>query len=353
MTKTLSLAAILIALAWSISMIGTLTAEPASAPAGYHVLKKVKVGGEGRWDYLTVDEAGHRLFVPRSARVIVLDLSGDDLKLVGEIADTPGVHGVALDPKSGRGFTSNGGDGSVTVFDLKSLKTLGKVKAGEGTDAIVFDPASGKVFAMNHKGGDITAFSADADFSQAVQTTAIPVGGTLEFAAVDEAGHLYVNVEDKNQTVAIDTRAMKVTDRWDLGEGKEPTGLAIDVKKGLLFVTCHNEKLIVLDARTGKIVATLPIGKDVDGCAFDPERELAFSSNGDGTLTLVSDRDAAHPAVVGAVATQPGARTIALDPSTHRLYLPAAELGPAPEGKKGARPTVVPGSFMIVIVSGV
>jgi DNA-binding beta-propeller fold protein YncE len=349
MKKLLPLVAVLVALVWSLHAL----AVAAEDKPAYKVLEKVKVGGEGGWDYLAVDEAGQRLFVPRSTHVMVLDLNSDKLAPVGDITDTPGVHGVALAPKSGRGFTSNGRDNSVTIFDLKSLKTLGKVKTGTGPDAIVFDPASGNVLAINHRSGTVTAFSADIDPAKPAQTTEIEVGGTLEYGVVDEAGHLYVNVEDKNLTVAIDTKTLKVTDRWALGEGEEPTGLAIDAKKGLLFATCHNEKLIVLDSHTGKIVATLPIGKNVDGAAFDPARGLAFSSNGDGTLTLVSDRDAAHPAVVGTVNTMKGARTIGIDTATHRLYLPTAEYAPAPSGGAGGagnRPAAIPGSFTIVIV---
>ena len=250
----------------------------------------------------------------------------------------------------GRGFTSNGRDNTSTIFDLKTFKALGKVPTGGGRDAIVYHPFTNNVFVINHKGGTVTAFKADADLSQPVKTTEIAVGGTLEYAAVDEAGRLYLNVEDKNEAVAIDTRKLTVTGRWSLDEGGEPTGLAIDARKGLLFAMCHNGKLVVLDCKSGKIVATLPIGKNVDGCAVDSQRELAFSSNGDGALTSVSDRDAAHLVVVGTVNMQAGARTLEIDTGTHRLYLPAAESAPAPAGQGNRRPGMIPDSFMIVVV---
>jgi DNA-binding beta-propeller fold protein YncE len=316
----------------------------------YRLLQRVNVGGEGRWDYVAVDEKYHRLFVPRSTHVMVLDLSTQELKQVGDIPQTDGVHGVAFDYKGGHGFTSNGRDNSITVFELKTLKVIGKVKAGTNPDAIVFDPASRRVFAMNHTSGDVTAFSAEGDFTRPVETTTIAVGGTLEYAVVDEAGHLYVNVEDKNQTVAIDTRTMKVDGRWELGEGEEPTGLAIDIKRGLLFAVCHNRKLVVLDCHSGKIVATLPIGGNVDGCAFDSDRNLAFTSNGEGTVTVVSDADSARPTVVGTVTTQRGARTIAVDSATHRLYLPAEDSDAKPAGTATTRPAPAQGSFVILVV---
>ncbi len=330
--------------------IGVVLAEPDGPAAECKVVGKIKIGGEGRWDFVTVDTAGHRLFVPRSSHVIVLDLTKEDLKQVGDIADTKGVHGVALAPEVGRGFTSNGGDNSVTIFDLKSLAVLGKVKTGDGPDAILYSPTSHRVFVMNHKGGTITTFPADIDPAKPADPQTIEVGGALECAAEDGAGHLYVNVEDKSQTVAIDIATLKVTDRWALGEGKEPTGLAMDAKKGLLFAGCGNEKMVVLDSHSGHVVATLPIGQRVDGCAFDSDRELAFASNGDGTLTVVGDHDAAHPAVAYTVKTQPGAKTIAIDPSTHRLYLPTADFAAAAEGKKSGRPAMVADSFTILVV---
>ena len=347
--KMISRVLVMLALAWC--MVASAAEENlANAPSAYRVLKAVEVGGEGRWDYLTVDEIGHRLFVPRSNRVTVLDLASDDLRQIGEIASTDGVHGVAIASKIGRGFTSNGKDNTSTIFDLNTLKPLASVHTGDGPDAIVFDPATNNVFVINHKGGTITAYDGNADIAQPVKTTEIAIGGTLEYAAVDGAGHLYVNIEDKNQTVAINTREMKVAARWPLGEGEEPTGMAIDSGKALLFVTCHNSKIVVLDSRSGKIVSTLPIGKNVDGCAFDAQRELAFSSNGEGTLTIINTHNAAEPVVAATLNTQPGARTIALDPVTHRLYLPTARFAPAQAGQPSTRPTPIPGSFTILVV---
>lgn len=315
--------------------------------SGYRVLRKHEIGGEGRWDYVTVDPETHRLYVPRSTHVIVLD--ADSGKTIGDIPDTEGVHGVALAPDQGRGFTSNGRANTAIIFDLKTLKVLGTVKTGENPDAILFDPFSKRVFTFNGRSKDATAF--DAADGKVLGTIAL--GGKPETGVSDGKGQLFVNIEDKSEIVRIDPKELKVTARWPIAPGEEPSGLALDVKNRRLFSVCGNEKMVVLDADSGKIVTTLPIGKGVDAAAFDPETGQAFSSNGDGTLTVVHEVDPAHFSVVQTVQTQRGARTMALDPKTHKIYLPTAQFEAAPTSAPTtgrARPNVVPNSFTILVV---
>ncbi len=316
-------------------------AEPA-----YHLLKKIPVGGEGNWDYLTLDAQARRLYIARFNRVTVVDV--DKEKVVGEVADTPGVHGVALVPKLGRGFSSNGGDSTVTMFDLKTLRAQARIKVGQGLDAIVYDPASGRVFTMNAGSKDSTAINAETG---KVEGT-VKLGGRPEFATADEQGQIYVNLEDKDQVVAFDARELTVSHTWPISPGKEPTGLAMDRAHRRLFVTCHNEKMVILDADSGKVIASPAIGKGTDACIFDPETALAFSSNGDGTLTVVHEDDADTFRVVANVTTQRGARTMALDSKTHNIYLATANFKTAlPAKAKGKqRPGLVPNSFVILVV---
>ncbi len=313
----------------------------------YRVLTKYSVGGEGRWDYVTVDPEAHRLYVPRSTHVMVLDL--DSGKTVGDIPDTEGVHGVALAAALNRGFTSNGRANTATIFDLKTLKVLGTVKTGENPDAILFDPFTQRVFTFNGRSKDATAFEA-AD-GKVVGT--VDLGGKPEFAVSDGQGQVFVNIEDKSEIVRLDPKELKVTARWPLAPAEEPSGLALDAKARRLFSVCGNEKMAVLDADSGKVVATLPIGKGVDAAAFDPDRGYVFSSNGEGSLTVVHEDDPAHFSVVQTVPTQRGARTMALDPRTHKIYLPTAEFEapPASAPTSGrARPNLVPDSFTILVV---
>lgn len=319
-------------------LVGAATAaEPAAAP-GYHVLKTIPLGGEGGWDYLTCDSAARRLYIARSTRVMVVDI--DKLEVIGEVAKTPGVHGVALVPKLGRGFTSNGSESTVTVFDLATLKELARINVGKRPDAILYDPASQRVFTMNAGSSDATAIDVE---KQSVAGT-IPLGGKPEFAATDELGQIYVNLEDKSQVLAIDAIKLTVVQRWPLAPGEEPAGLAIDRAHRRLFSTCHNQKMVVLDADSGKVVATPAIGKGTDACAFDSAAGLAFSSNGDGTLTVVRESDANQFDVAENVPTQAGARTMALDSKTHNLFLVTAK------AKPGQRRSYEPGSFVLLVV---
>jgi YVTN family beta-propeller protein len=267
----------------------------------------------------------------------VIDTTTD--KLVGTIPDTKGVHGIAIANDLGKGFTSDGGDNDVTVFDIKTLKVLSKVKTGQNPDSIIYEPVTHRVFTFNGRSSDSTAIDAK---SGDVITASIPVGGKPEFAQVDGKGHVYVNIEDKNEIIEIDAKNALVSKRYSIAPCDGPSGLAIDPKKLLLYSVCGNKMMIVSNPATGQVVATPAIGSGVDGVAFDDG--YAFSANGgDATITMVDDKFQ----VVATIPTQKGARTIASDQKAHKLYLPAAEFGPAPE--KG-RPTALPDSFQIVVV---
>ncbi len=326
--------------------------NPAAPAARVH---KIPIGGEGGWDYLSVDPDAHRLYVSRGDRIVIVDTEAE--KAVGELTDTPGVHGVALVPDLGRGFTSNGRDATVTAFDLKTLKAIGKVKVGGGPDAIMFDPSSHHVFTFNHGSKDATA----------VDPSAMSVAGTVKLEGVPEAavadgrGHVFVNLMDKNEVVEFDARDFRVLNRWSLAPGVRPTGLALDREHRRLFSVCSgSQSMVVLDADSGKVLARLPIGRGSDGCVFDPERGIAYSSNGgDGTLTAVREEAPGRFAVAATIPTQASARTMTLDPKAHRIYLSAATAAPAAEGqqkaqtaptKGGGRRRMVPGSFVVLVV---
>lgn len=324
-----------------------LAALPARAQ-DYKVVRKTTLGGEGGWDYLSVDAAARRVYVSHSTHVMVVD--ADTTAVVGDIPDTPGVHGIALAPELRRGFISNGRAGTASIFDLETLKRVGEVKTGQNPDAILYDPATSRVFVFNGRSADATVF----DARDGTLLATIPLGGKPEFSQSDGGGTVFVNVEDKGEIVALDARALKVKARWPIAPCEEPTGLALDAAHRRLFAVCRNEKMAVVDADTGKLVATLPIGAGSDGAAFDAERQLAFSSNGgDGTLTVVRELSPEKFEVVQTVATLRGARTISLDPKTHQLLLPTAELLPPPQPtpeQPRPRPQPAPGSFMLLVV---
>jgi DNA-binding beta-propeller fold protein YncE len=276
-------------------------------------------------------------------------LDADSGKLLGEISDTPGVHGIALTPELGRGFTSNGRGNNVTIFDLASLKVLGTVETGKNPDAIVYDPATQRVFTFNGGSHDSTAI----DAAKGAVVGTIALGGRPEFAVADGKGAIFANLEDKSEIVAIDSRKLTLTARWLLAPCEEPTGLAIDREHRRLFAGCNNKLMAVVDADGGRLLATLPIGRGVDATAFDPETALAFSSNGEGTLTVVHEESPEKFTVVENVPTQRGARTMALDPKTHRIFLVTAEYGPAPTPtaeNPRPRPIIVPGTFVVLVV---
>jgi hypothetical protein len=323
------------------------TFADAAAP-GYHVAKKLPLGGEGFWDYLTVDSVTRRLYVSRSTHVMVVDLETE--KLAGDIPDTPGVHGIALAPEMNRGFISNGQANSATIFDLKTLKVLGKVKTGTNPDAILYDPASKKVFTFNGRSHDTTVF--DAATGEVDST--LPLGGKPEFAATNGAGKVYVNIEDTSEIVEIDSRNLQVLRRFSLKPGEEPSGMGIDVEHHRLYSGCHNKMMTVLDTESGKVIATIPIGEGVDGNGFDAGTRWAFSSNGEGTLTVAGESSPGKFEVLETVPTQRGARTMAIDPKTHTIYLPTAEFAPPAAGTPASprpRPTMIKDSFMILVVT--
>ncbi len=304
---------------------------------GYHLLKKIEIGGDGGWDYLNLDSVTRRLYIARSNRVMVVDV--DQGKLIGEVPETKGVHGVALVSKLNVGFTSNGGDASVTVFDLTTLKQLKKIEVSKKPDAILYEPESSQVFTMNASGS-----MSVIDPEKQVVVATIELGGKPEFAVSDRQGNVFVNLEDKSEVLAIDAHKHTVEHRWPLKPGEEPTGLAIDRAHGWLFATCHNQFMVSMDSADGKALGSCPIGKGTDACVYDSDSNLAFSSNGDGTLTVVQPDKTGGLKVLESVATQAGARTMALDQKTHNIFLVTAK--PIP----GERRKYEPGTFVILVV---
>jgi YVTN family beta-propeller protein len=326
------------------AFLGAVPLALGQAP-GYHVTKKIQVGGEGGWDYITCDPAGHRLYASHGMSVVVI--STDSLKVVGEIPKTEGVHGIAVAADLGRGFISNGRTNNITVFDLATLKVLRMDSAGTNPDAILYDPFTHRVFAFNGRSSNVTVLDAKTDEVLAT----IPAGGKPEFAATDGAGKVYFNVEDKSEIVALDAKTLKEIARWSVKPGEEPSGLALDAAHHRLFAVCGNKLMIVVDTETGAVVASLPIGDRTDGCAFDPGTGFAFASNGDGTVTVVREDSPSKFTVVENAASQAGARTITVDPGSHAIYLPTASFGPAPAPtpeRPRPRPSIVPNSFIIL-----
>jgi len=318
----------------------------AAAGPGYKVVNTYKVGGDGGWDYLIADAAARRLYVSRATHVIVLDL--DSGKTVGDIADTPGVHGIALAPELGRGFVSNGREGTVSIFDLKTLATISKVKAGENPDAILYDPATHRVFTFNGRSHDSTAI----DAAKGTVLGTIRLDGKPEFAVSDGKGEIFVNIEDKSELTAIDPSKLVVKSTWPLAPCESPTGLSIDRKNRRLFVGCE-KMMAVVNADTGKVLATPAIGDGVDATTFDDGTGLAFASCGEGVLTVVREESAEKFSVAENVPTQAGARTMALDPKTHQAYLVTAKFGPPPAAtadNPNPRRSVLPDSFVVLVV---
>jgi YVTN family beta-propeller protein len=314
--------------------------------SGYHLLKTYKLGGEGGWDYLAIDPDSRHLFISRATHVIVID--ADSGKVVGDILDTPGVHGIALVPSLNRGYISNGRGNNVTVFDLAKLTTVDHIAVGKNPDAIIYDPASNRVFTMN--GGSNDASAIDVISSKVIGT--IPLEGRPEFAVADGHLHVYVNLEDKSEELELDSDGLKVTHRWPIKGCQAPSGLAIDHDNRRLFAGCDNQVMAVIDATNGFVLTTLPIGKGVDANAFDSDTKLAFSSNGEGTLTVVHEDSPYKFSVVEQVPTQRGARTMALDTKTHNIYLVTAEFGPPPAPTPEhprPRPAILPDTFVVLV----
>ena len=315
----------------------------------YAVADTLNLAGSTRWDYLTFDASRHRLFITRGDSVDVLDT--DSKTIVGTIPGLKGVHGVALAPGFNKGFITEGKNNRVSVFDLATLQILTTIPTGAKPDAVVYDEATQRVFAADGDSGDLTAI----DAASGAAIGAIALGGQPEFIAADGTGRVYVNLEDKSEIAIVDARTLKLLARYDLAPGcKSPTGLAMDQADKRLFAVCANKEMLVVDAGTGKILDTLPIGQHSDAAAFDPATGLAFASNGDGTLTIVSAAEEGGYKVAQTVATKPAARTMALDPMTHKIYLAAAEIegfDPPTESHPDPRPRIKPDSFMILTVS--
>jgi len=337
----------------ALAALALMFVSPAAAQdaGGYHLIKKIAVGGEGGWDYAFVDPSAHRLYVSHGTKAVVIDLKTDSV--IGEVTPANGIHGVAVAPKFHHGFTSNGRDTSVTVFDLATLKTVGTIHVtGANPDAILYDDASERLFTFNGRGANATVI--DAAGNTVVGT--IPLPGKPEFAQADGKGLVFVNIEtDTGQIVVIDAKAMKEVRRYWLPGCQEPSGLAYDKKHNRLFSVCGNAVMAVSDPVAGTVVATVPIGPGVDATAFDPGTGLVFASNGgDGTLTVVKQDGADQYAVLGNAPTQRGSRTMALDTRTHRVYLSAAEFGAAPApttpGGRPGRAPMVPGSFSVLVL---
>jgi hypothetical protein len=321
----------------------------AAAGPGYHVIKTYKIGGDGGWDYLTIDANARRFYISRGTHVMVID--ADSGKSVGDIPDTPGVHGIALAPELGRGFTSNGREGTVSIFDIKTMASAGnKVKVGDNPDAILYDPATKRVFTFNGRSQDSTAI--DGASGKVLGT--IKLDGKPEFAASDAKGMIFVNIEDKSELVAIDARTMQVKAKWPLAPCEEPSGLSIDRKHRRLFVGCDNKMMAVVDADSGKVLATPAIGDGVDATTFDDETGLAFAScGGDGVLTVVKEESPDKFSVAENVPTQKGARTLALDAKTHNVFVVTANFGPPPAATPDnphPRRTILPDSFVALVV---
>lgn len=320
-----------------------------AGPSGYHVSKTIKLGGDGGWDYLTVDAKARRVYISRGTHVMVVD--ADTGALIGDLPNTNGVHGIAIATDMDKGFTSNGRDNNVTIFDVNTLKVLGTAPTGKNPDAIIYDPASKRVFSFNGTGKDTTAI--DAKTGTVAGT--IPLGGKPEFAVADEKGHVFVNIEDTNEIVQFDSNKLTVENRWKIAPGDGPSGLAMDRKNRRLFSVCSNKMMVVLNANDGKVVATVAIGSGTDAAGFDPETGYAFSSNGgDGTVTVVHEDSPDKFSVVESVPTLRRARTMAVDPKTHQLYTVTAEYGQAPAAtteQPRPRAPMVPGSFTLLILS--
>jgi DNA-binding beta-propeller fold protein YncE len=319
-----------------------------AADPGLHVIKTYKLGGEGGWDYLEVDSDSHRLFVSHSTHVVVIDTESG--KPVGDIPDTPGVHGIALANDLGRGFTSNGRDGTVSIFNLTTLKLISKVQSvGENPDAILFDPASKRVFTFNGRSHDSTAI----DAASGTIVGKVELGGKPEFGVSTSQGEIFVNIEDKSELLALDPKELKVKSRWPLAPCESPSGLAMDKKNRRLFVGCDNKMMAVVNADTGKVITTLPIGDGVDADRFDPETKLAFASCGEGVLTVIKEDSPDKFTVAQNVTTERGARTMALDLKQHKIYLVTAKFGPAPAAtaeQPHPRPSILPGTFEVLVV---
>jgi len=346
MRKTLTIFAILVfafvGVIFGFSSLASFAASPSSG-SGYKVTATISAGSDGGWDYVYVDSDARRVYVSHSTHTIVLD--ADTHALVGDIPDTQGVHGIAVASDLGRGFTSNGRSNDVTIFDLKTLKTIGNVKTDRNPDAILYEPVSKRVFTFNGGGKNATAINA----ADGAVIGNLPLGGKPEFAAADGQGNIFVNNEDTSEIIEIDAAKFTETHRWPLAPCKSPSGLAMDVQNRRLFAVCDDKVMVVVNADTGKVVATPTIGEGVDAAAYDPGTKLVFASNGEGTLSVIHQDSPDQYTLLENVPTKRSARTMGLDLKTHNLFLPVAEFDPPAPGER--RGKMKPGSFAILFVS--
>src|SRR5208282_6168129 len=313
------------------------------ADGPYHFIKEIPVGGDGGWDYLTVDSAGQRLYVSHGTKVVVIDLAKD--QVVGEITNTPGIHGIAIAPDLGLGVTSNGRENKAGIVDLKTLQTLSKVDTGKNPDGMLYEPERKEAYLFNGRGQSATVV--DVKAGKVVAT--IPLGGKPEFAQADpKAGRVYDNLEDKNEVAVIDTKSHQVITNWPITPAEEASGMAIDLKNHRLFLGCGGSKtMVMMDSTSGKTIASVPIGQGVDANAFDPGTGFAFASCGDGTTTIAHEDTPDKLTVVQTLETQRGSRTMIIDPKTHKIYLAAAKFEAPAEGQR--RGKMVPDSFKILV----
>jgi len=326
-------------------VLGATSLPAADGP--YHFLKEIHIGGEGAGDYLSIDEAGRRLYVSHGTKVVVIDLETE--QVAGEIADTPGVHGFAIAPELGRGFSSNGRENKVSVVDLKTLKTLSKIETGQNPDAILYEPSRKEVYAFNGRAHSATVIEAAS--GKVIAT--IPLLGKPEFAVAEpKSGRVFCNIEDKSEVEVIDSKGHKVAGTWPIAPGQEASGMAIDLAHNRLFIGCGNRLMVMMNSVNGKIVASVPIGQGVDANAFDPGTQYAFASCGDGTVTIAHEDSPEKLTLVQTLMTERGAKTMALDPKTHKIYLSTVKFeAPAagqPEGGR-QRPKAVPDTFKVLV----
>jgi len=320
----------------------SLTVVICRADGPYHFIKEIPVGGEGGWDYLSVDSAAQRLYVSHATKVVVIDLAQDTV--IGEITNTPGVHGLAPAPNLGRGVATCGSENKAAIVDLKTLQTISRVDTGGNPDGMLFEPGQREFYTFNGRGSSATVI--DAKTGKVVAT--IPLGGRPEFAQADPAaGRVYNNIEDKSEVAVIDTRSHQVVTNWPIAPGEGASGMAIDLKNHRLFLGCGNKLMVMMDSTGGKVLASVPIGQGVDANAFDPETQLAFASCSDGTTTIAKEESPDKLTVVQTLETQRGSRTMALDPRTHKIYLAAAKIEAPAEGQRRGR--MVPGTFKILV----
>jgi hypothetical protein len=326
-----------------LSVLFSLAGAVCRADGPYHFIKEIPVGGEGGWDYLTVDSAGQRLYVSHGTKVVVIDLVKD--QVVGEITNTPGIHGIAIAHDLGLGVTSNGREDKAGIVDLKTLQTLSKVDTGKNPDGMLYEPGQKETYLFNGRGQSATV----VDVKAAKVVATIPLDGKPEFAQADTAaGRVYDNLEDKSEVAVIDTKSHTVVTNWPIAPGEEASGMAIDLKNHRLFLGCGGSKtMVMLDSASGKVITSVPIGQGVDANAFDPGTGLAFSSCGDGTTTIAHEDTPDKLTVVQTLETQRGSRTMTIDPKTHKIYLAAAKFEAPAEGQR--RGKMVPDSFKILV----